>query len=146
MRIERPAFLLVDDSPDDLGLIESALKKVGVTRPIVSKISGEDARDYLIEAVDANSRPGVLITDLKMVGMDGIELIQWVRSQPGLDGLLVVMLSGSVLDDDVTRAYDAGADVYLTKPSQFLEQVEALRGLVRWITVSQDRPAVTVDA
>ena len=137
MTVEQPSFLLVDDSPVDLGLIESALRKVGVTRSIVSKPSGEDARNYLVEAAKANRRPGVLITDLKMFGMDGIELIRWVRSQPSLDGLLVVMLSGSVLDDDMTRAYEAGTDVYLTKPLQFSDQVETLRGLVRWITVSQ---------
>jgi len=77
------------------------------------------------------------MTDLKMPGMDGIDLIRWVKNQSGLRDILVVALSGSTLDDDMARAYEAGANVFLTKPAQFIDQVKMFRRLVGWLKVSR---------
>jgi CheY-like chemotaxis protein len=138
VHFEQRNFLLVDDSSDDLRLIEGALLKAGVTNPIITKGSGDQACEHLMRtANNSEQRPGVLMTDLKMPGMDGIDLIRWVKNQSGLEDMLVVALSGSVLDDDMARAYEAGANVFLTKPAHFLDQVKMFQRLVRWIKLSR---------
>ena len=137
MRFEQRTFLVVDDSAEDLGLIEGALVRAGVTNPILTKRSGEAACEHLNAVNSADQRPGVLMTDLKMPGMDGIDLIRWVKQQSGLEDMLVVALSGSTMDDDMARAYEAGANVFLTKPAHFLDQVKMFQRLVGWLKLSR---------
>src|SRR5688572_2696257 len=109
MTFEQRIFLVVDNSPNDLVLIESALLRAGLTNPIVCKLSVEEACKYLNGgAINPAQRPSVLMTDLKMPGMDGIDLVRWVKNQRGLEDMLVVMLSGSTLDGDATRSYEVG--------------------------------------
>jgi CheY-like chemotaxis protein len=131
--VQQP-ILVVDDSMNDLLLIESALLSAGVTNPIVCKLSVTEASKYLNgSAINPGQRPAVLMTDLKMPGMDGIDLVRWAKNQWGLEDILAVVLSGSELGDDVARAYDAGANIFLTKPEQFLDQVKMFQGLMGWL-------------
>lgn len=112
--------------------------KAGVVNPILTKRSGVEACEHLTgTANNADQRPGVLMTDLKMPGMDGIDLIRWVKNQTGMEDILVVALSGSTMDEDMARAYEAGANVFLTKPSHFLDQVKMFQRLVGWLKVSR---------
>ena len=141
MRFEQLTFLVVDDSADDLRLIEAAFVKVGVTNPIVCKINAEDACAFLNGAgADGEQRPVVLMTDLKMPGMDGVELVRWVRTQPGWKGMPVVMLSGSILDTDAIRAYEAGVNIFLSKAGSLLDHAAMLRSLVAWLRLNHDLP------
>lgn len=144
MHFEQRTILVVDDLVGDLALIDSAFAKAGVKNPVVQKLSGEDACTYLDgAAANAERRPVVLITDLKMPWMDGVELVRWVRNRPVWEGMPVVMLSSSQLDDDIKRAYEVGVNIYLSKPRSFLDQVAMLRSLVEWLRFTHDSPSTS---
>ena len=137
MCIEQQPILVVDDSRVDLVLIESALLSAGVTNPIVCKLSVEEACEYLNgSAINTDQRPAVLLTDLKMPRINGIDLVRWAKNQWGLEGILAVVVSGSDLNDDAVRAYDAGANVFLTKPERFPDQVTMFQGLMGWLKLA----------
>ena len=71
-----------------------------------------------------------------MPRINGIDLVRWAKNQWGLEDILAVVVSGSDLNDDAVRAYDAGANVFLTKPERFLDQVTMFQGLMGWIKVA----------
>jgi CheY-like chemotaxis protein len=118
--MERP-ILIVDDSDDDARLLALELKRAGVVNPIVTVNSGPEAIDYLEGAKAFANRaehpiPSVMFLDLKMPGVDGYYVLNWVRKQPQLKSMLVVVLSGAREVFDVNRAYLFGANSFLTKP------------------------------
>jgi CheY-like chemotaxis protein len=87
----------------------------------------------------------MLVLDLKMPGTDGFEVLQWVRAEPGLKRLLVVVLTSSNLQADVDRAYELGADSYLVKPVEFGAMVNLIRRFEAYWT-EINRPPTTSNA
>jgi CheY-like chemotaxis protein len=125
-------ILLADDDSNDTLLIRRAFQKAGLGGVLKSVSDGDQAINYLRGANEYADRalfplPFLLLLDLKMPGTDGFEVLQWVRSQPDLKRLLVVVLTSSNLQADVDRAYESGANSYLVKPVEFNEMVNMIQ-------------------
>jgi len=118
---DQPLILIVEDSEDHVFLLRLAFKKAGITNPVQDVRSGEDAIAYLAGTGPFSdwSRfplPAIVLLDLKMPGLDGFGVLRWIRQQPGLKNLRVVMLTSSDLQQEVSLAHDLGAKSFLTKP------------------------------
>ncbi|HLH56962.1 MAG TPA: response regulator [Verrucomicrobiae bacterium] len=133
-------FLVVEDNEDHVLLIERAFAKCKVLNPIQVVRSGQEAVDYLSGKGRYTNReefplPGLLLLDLKMPGMDGFDVLRWIRQQPGLRALRVVVLTSSNEIRDVNLAYQLGANSFLVKPADFDDFVrvtQALQGYWLW--------------
>ena len=126
--------LLVEDEPDQALLMVRAFHKADVFAPLPLMKSGEEAVRYLSGAVPFQNRarfplPSLVLLDVNLPGMSGLEVLEWIRVQPSLRGLRVVMLSSSSDPANVNRAYGAGADAFLTKPTSFGALVALVEGL-----------------
>ncbi len=135
--------LAADDNPDDLRLLQFAWRTANVSAPLEVVQGGEEIIAYLRGADRFADRklhplPQLLLLDLKMPRKDGFEVLQWIRSQPGLRRLPVVVLTASLHKEDVQRAFDVGASAFLVKPvelQQLVQMVKAIDGF--WMTHSQ---------
>jgi len=134
-------ILLVDDSDDDCTLMRRAFAKSNVLNPVLAVHSGPEAIDYLSSTGKYANRaeyplPALILLDIKMPGMSGLDVLRWVRSQPGLRTLRVVMLTTSRDLRDMNSAYQLGANSFLTKPvdfERFVEITRALSGYWLWL-------------
>ncbi len=131
--IEQP-ILLVENSQDDILLILRAFQRAGVTRRIQAVTSGMDALAYLKGDVPYSDReryplPALVLLDIKMPGMDGFEVLAWIRRQWEFFQLPVVMLTNSDHIRDVNEAYHLGANSFLVKPLDFENAAELGRAL-----------------
>ena len=118
-----PVILVVEDSQFDVELLQHAFRKAGLGRPMQIVRDGVDAMSYLLgigEYADRDQHPApnILIIDLNMPRFNGLELLTWLRTQPDLQHLLVVVLTGTGRQQDIDIAYRMGAKSYLVKPTQ----------------------------
>jgi CheY-like chemotaxis protein len=125
-------ILLAEDDPNDVLLIQRAFQKAGLRNALKVVRDGEQAIEYLSGTGNYSQRdrfplPFLLLLDLKMPGTDGFEVLQWLRSEPQLRRLLVVVLTSSNLQSDVDRAYELGANSYLVKPVEFDQMVNMIQ-------------------
>lgn len=130
--LENEYILLVDDDSNDVLLIQRAFQKAGLKDTLKVTRDGQQAIDYLKGQGHYADRsrfplPFLVLLDLKMPGTSGFEVLHWVRSQPDLRRLLVVVLTSSNLQADVDRAYELGANSYLVKPVEFEEMVNMIK-------------------
>jgi CheY-like chemotaxis protein len=128
----KPTILYVEDDPNDAVVMERALKKSGLPFDLQIAPDGQFAVDYLRGEDQYADRatyplPQLIITDMKMYRMGGIELLEWIRSKPKFRDLPVVLYSTSNEDIDVSHAANAGATAYFRKTYQCLEVIEFLR-------------------
>lgn len=124
--------LFTEDDDDHAMLINGALCSVpGVGVEVVRARDGEEAIEYLRAGVDRGDRvPDLLLLDLKLPRMTGIEVLEWVRSQAGLEPLPVVVLTTSAAPRDRERTHALGANAYVVKPLDFLRLEAAARAIV----------------
>ena len=120
---------MVEDSEDDILLVRRAFAKAGITNPLHVVKDGEEAVAYLKGEGKYFNRdeyplPDLMLLDLKMPIMDGFQVLRWVRQQPGLSKLCVVVLTSSDHIRDVNVAYQLGANSFLLKPIDFENFVE----------------------
>lgn len=123
---QRPIILAVDDDSNDLLFLESAFKFIGASASIHMVGGGQEAMDYLDGKGVFGDRgrhpyPDFIVTDLKMPGVDGFGVLEFVRKKPESAVIRVVVLSGSQDNDDIKKAYWLGACGYLVKPSSPIE-------------------------
>lgn len=121
---DQAVILIAEDLEDDILLIQRALRKAQVLNPIQVVRNGDAVVAYLKgEGKFANREeyplPGLLLLDLKMPRTDGFEVLTWIRQEPNLRALRVVVLTSSADMRDVTRAYELGANSFLVKPMDF---------------------------
>ena len=133
-RPEVPVILVAEDDENHAFFIERAFPQVGLRNPVFFVSDGAQAIAYLKgEGGFANRRefplPSLLLLDLKMPNKDGFEVLTWLRRQPTLKALRVVVFTTSGAVHDITRAYELGANSFLTKPMNFTDLVD----LTRWI-------------
>jgi CheY-like chemotaxis protein len=150
-RSEEPVILLADDGEDDVLMFRRAFSDVGFESALHVVRHGEETISYLKgEGKYANRDeyplPTLLLLDLKMPRKNGFEVLEWVRQQPGLRGMLIVVLTTSERVEDINRAYKLGANSFLTKPLNFSEFREMLASLhTYWVTLNHppvsERPA-----
>jgi two-component system response regulator len=138
--------LLVDDSPEELLLMQLGLKRAGVTVPQVTAGSGDEALDYLLgrgghAGRDTGHLPILTLMDLHMPGKSGIDTLREIRAQPQLADLKVVMFSSSDEPGDIELAHDVGANSFICKPLTAYGMQDVIRQIrERWLDVDLTVP------
>ncbi len=133
-------LLLVDDNEDDIFFTKQALREAKITNPVQTAADGQAAINYLNGTGKYENRgqfplPGLMLLDLKMPGKSGFEVLQWLREQPELSTLIVIVLTTSRECSDIQRAYQLGANSYLQKPSDTRVLAEMMLALKSyWLT------------
>jgi CheY-like chemotaxis protein len=137
-------ILLVDDSPRDTELALEALSEYRVSNEVVCLRDGAEALDYLYSRgafVDRGPElPAVILLDLKMPRVDGLEVLQQVKKDPLLKVIPVVMMTSSREEQDLVRSYKLGVNAYVVKPLDFHEFVEAIKLLGAFWAVLNEPP------
>ena len=138
-------ILLVEDSPNDVELTLSALAENHLANEVVVARDGEEALDYLyrrgIFKLRSPGHPAVVLLDLKLPRVDGLEVLRQIKSDPDLSPVPVVMLTSSREEQDLVRSYKLGVNAYVVKPVDFQEFVSALRELgLFWAVINQPPP------
>lgn len=149
----KPIFLLLEDSENDAVLVQRAFEKGNILNPLVTLRNAEDGMAYLLGAGPYKNRedfpvPALVLLDLKLPGIDGFDFLLWLRQQPGLEKIRVVVLSSSERVRDIDRAYKLGANSYLIKPLDFERFVEislALNGYWLWTDKRPEDPAALLN-
>jgi len=140
---EHAVILLVDDCENDIQIIRRAFVKAHLVNPVHVVRDGEEAMDYLSGSGKYSNRseyplPDLILLDLKMPKLDGFEVLEWIRKQPGVRGIAVVVLTASDQIRDVNHAYSLGANSFLVKPTDFDNSVELARLLREyWINTAK---------
>lgn len=140
---EQAVILLAEDRDDDIALIQKAFSKAYIVNPLFVVRDGEEAIAYLSGAGKYSNRaeyplPDLLLLDLKMPRVDGFEVLKWIRDQPGLSALRVVVLTASDSIRDVNVAYQLGANSFMVKPMDFGDVVNMSRFLTSyWLQMSK---------
>ena len=136
-------ILLVEDNPDDVKLTLRALKKSNILNEVVVAQDGVEALDYLFgtgkfEGRDTRIMPQMILLDLKMPRMDGLEVLQRIREDERTKVFPVVILTTSSEDKDRVESYKLGANSYIRKPVDFNQFVEAVRQLgLYWLVLNE---------
>ena len=134
--IKRAGILVAEDDSTDAFLLKRTFAKAGTVATLHFVRDGQEAVDYLsgegsFADRDQHPIPNLLLSDLKMPRLDGFQVLDWLRRQPGLKRLPVVILSSSNEPGDVNRAYDLGVNSYLVKP----HSAERLSALVQQLNI-----------
>jgi CheY-like chemotaxis protein len=124
MRYAKP-LLLVEDNPDDAMIIQRAVAQLGLSEKMVHAPSAEQALVHLRSAT--KDKPALILLDLNMSGMSGIEFLQTLKSDPGLAAIPVVVLTISNERRDILRSFDLHAAGYIVKPSDYETAVKTLK-------------------
>jgi DNA-binding response OmpR family regulator len=149
--VKSTTILLVEDNPNDEELTLRALKKNQIKNEVVVCRDGAEALDYLFATGayagrDLTMMPGVILLDLKLPKIDGIEVLRQLRANHRTKLLPVVILTSSDEDQDRIKSYDLGANSYVTKPVAFSEFIEAVRHLgLYWLIINNPPPLVRSD-
>ena len=137
------AILLVEDDEADIFLLRRAFRNARIANPLIEVRDGQAAIQYLSGEGDYADRarypiPFLILLDLRLPKLSGFEVIAWMRDQPQLANLIVVVLTASDHVPDVTRARDLGANSYLVKPGNFEELVEMVKRIKgRWLLLDR---------
>ena len=139
-------ILLAEDSPQDVEMTLEALSQYKVANDIVVVSDGEEALNYLYQRGEyANREPGnpvVILLDLKMPKVDGMEVLRAVKNDAAMKHIPVVMLTSSREEQDLIKSYENGANAYVVKPVDFLQFIEAVRLLGAFWVVHNEPPPV----
>lgn len=144
--MDTPArILMVEDDPKDVELTLSALKDYNLANEIVVARDGEEALDYLYCRGQFSARPqdnpAVMLLDLKLPKVDGLEVLNRVKSDARLKMIPVVVLTSSREERDMMRSYQLGVNAYVVKPVDFHEFVNAVKELgIFWAVINQPPP------
>jgi CheY-like chemotaxis protein len=109
-------IMLVEDNPDDVALTQKILRYNRLDRDLVIAASGKDAVDALERRGKEARPPDIILLDINLPDISGIDLLTKIKKDPRWKGIPVVMLTGSNIGDDIQRSYDLGAKTYLVKP------------------------------
>ena len=138
-------IVLVEDNPHDLELTLVALERSQLANEVIVLRDGAEALDYLLRQGAYGNRvagnPAVMLLDLKLPKVDGLEVLKIVRESAELRSIPVVMLTSSREEPDLQRAYELGVNAYVVKPVEFKEFVAAISDLgVFWAVLNEPPP------
>ena len=143
MKLTDFIMLLVEDDPNDILLIQRAFAKACLVNPLKVVRDGEEALNYLSGSGEFADRgryplPSLILLDLKLPRKSGLEILQWLRQQPALKHIPVIVLTSSKESSDVSRAYDLGANSYLVKPVGFEGLLELVKSIgMYWMILNK---------
>jgi len=133
------SILLVEDNPSDIELTRRALSKGKILNKLIVVEDGQEALDYL--ANEAESLPALILLDLKLPKVEGLEVLRRIRATERTRRLPVVILTTSKEEQDVARSYDLGANSYIRKPVDFVQFTQAIQQLgLYWLVVNEAPP------
>ena len=136
-------ILLVEDNPDDVELTLRALRKNNIQNEVIVAIDGVEALDYFFakgkfEGRDRNQRPVLVLLDLKLPKLDGLEVLKQIRADEFSKLIPVVILTSSKEEKDLVSGYELGANSYIRKPVDFGQFTEAVRQLgLYWLLLNE---------
>lgn len=138
-------ILLVDDSPRDTEMALDALSQYNIANEVVSLRDGAEALDYLYRRGEFANRPSgnpaVILLDLKMPRVNGLEVLRQIKGDPALRVIPVVMMTSSREDQDLVNSYQLGVNAYVVKPLSFHEFIEAIKVLgAFWAVLNEPVP------
>lgn len=145
MNISNCSILLVEDDPNDVLLIRRAFRKANLANPLQVVGDGEQAEAYLSGRGPYADRerhplPVLVLLDLKLPRRSGLEVLEWLRGQPALSRVRIVVLTSSREASDVNRAYDLGASSYLVKPVAFDSLIDLVKALDLYWVILNEKP------
>ena len=139
-------ILLVEDNPSDVGLTRRALEKSHIANELIVVEDGQEALDYLfggdqLTGPKMNELPTLILLDLKLPKVDGMQVLRRIRADERTSRLAVVILTTSSEEQDIAQSYDLGANSYIRKPVDFKQFVEAVRHLgLYWLVINEPPP------
>jgi CheY-like chemotaxis protein len=136
----------VEDNPNDLELSLTALQRTGLANEVVVARDGEEAFNFLFYRGQYQDRrhenPAVVLLDIKLPKIDGLELLGCIRREPTLQHLPVVLLTSSREEQDVLKGYQLGSNAYVVKPVAFPDFIKAIQDLgVFWAVLNEPPPS-----
>ena len=143
---DKRIILLVEDNPDDVTLTLRAFKKSNILNEVVVASDGVEALDYLFATGayadrDTNMMPQLILLDLKLPKLDGMEVLRQMRADERTKLLPVVILTSSKEEQDVIDGYNLGANSYIRKPVDFSQFLEAIQQLgLYWLVLNEALP------
>jgi CheY-like chemotaxis protein len=145
MNAEVKRILIVDDSPKDVELVISALAEKNLANEVDIAEDGEEALDYLYRRgkfVDReNGNPTVILLDIKMPKMNGIEVLKHIRCTPEFKMIPIIMVTSSHEERDLVESYKLGANSYVVKPVDIVQFIDAIKTLGQyWVVINQLPP------
>ena len=144
--MEKPGkILLVEDDPNDVELTLSALARNHLANEVFAVSDGEEALDYLyyrgVYELREEGNPALMLLDLKLPKVDGMEVLRQVKTDPVLKMIPVVMLTSSREEQDLVGSYELGTNGYVVKPVDFQDFVEAVSGMgLFWAIINHPPP------
>lgn len=138
-------ILLIEDNPHDLELNLLALERCQLANQVHTVRDGAEALDYLFSRAAFKDKgianPALILLDLKLPKVDGLEVLKVIRSTPELKNIPVVMLTSSNQEKDLIRSYELGVNAYVVKPIEFKDLIEAVGQLgVFWAVINEPPP------
>jgi CheY-like chemotaxis protein len=137
-------ILVAEDDPTDAFFLQRAFSKAGISVKLHFVRDGQEVIDYLrgdkpFEDRNAHPLPHLLLLDLKMPKLNGFDVLDWLKRQPGLKRLLVVIFTSSEESQDINRAYDLGANSYLVKPHAIDDLMRVVERLEKyWLEANRN--------
>lgn len=142
MKKRKNIILLVEDNPSDIKLTQRAFKKSNLMNDLVVAMDGEEALDYLFSKDGDDYRnplPVLVLLDLKLPKLDGLEVLARIKAHERTELLPVVILTSSREQEDVCRSYKLGVNSYIRKPVDFNQFVDAIKNLgLYWLVLNEN--------
>jgi CheY-like chemotaxis protein len=145
--MENKVILLVEDNPRDEALTLRALKKSNIVNDIIVAHDGVEAIDFFLgkgvfEGRDTTVKPQLVLLDLKLPKLDGLQVLKAIRDDENTKRLPVVIFTSSSEEEDMIKSYDLGANSYVRKPVEFEQFLEATRQLgIYWLVLNEAPPS-----
>ena len=145
---EQPFVLIAEDVPNDVELLQRSFNQAGISVTTHVVTDGEECIAYLAGTGKYSNReehplPDLLLLDLKMPRATGFDVLKWIRSQPSLSPMRVVVLTSSDRIRDINLAYELGANSFLTKPLNFIDFTNTIQAMLKFWLEKSRKPEVT---
>jgi CheY-like chemotaxis protein len=146
MKAEIRRILIADDSPKDVELTIAALAENNLANEVIVAEDGEEALDYLYKRgkfVNETGMPAVILLDIKMPKMNGIEVLRHIRADDRFKTIPVIMVTSSREEKDLVESYNLGANSFVVKPVDIVQFIDAIKVLGQyWAVINQPPPVL----